>query len=101
MASAGPVALLILISVLSGFLLPIMCWILAYWQHKKKLHSLFRKTLALSLLPIISFVMLFYGKDYISAKYNLLYFFSTPFISFIIFLILFGFTIKSSRKHDL
>ena len=80
MASASPVAIIILIGMVGVIFLPMLWCCLAFWQKKRGLKALSRLSMMLSTIPILSVFGLFYGKE-ISANFLLIFFSVTPFIS--------------------
>jgi hypothetical protein len=101
MASASPVVFVLFVAMAGAILLPILWWCLAFWQRKHKLSGLSKLSMLLSIIPILSASVLHYGKE-ISAKYSLIFFSVTPFISFLLLIVLFVLTIyKARNKSDL
>jgi hypothetical protein len=60
---------------------------------------LFKLSIALSILPILSASAIHYGKE-ISAKYSLIFFTVTPFISSLLLMVLFVVTMYKVFKKD-
>lgn len=86
MASASPVAIMILIAMISAIILPLLWWLLAYYQRKKQLHRLSKISFIFSFTPVLS-VLGLYLREEISAKYLLIAFAATPFINVIAIII--------------
>ena len=80
MASASPVAMLILIAIASAIILPILWLLLAYYQRRKHLNRLSMISFLFSFTPILS-VLGLNLKDQISAKVLIITFSATPFIN--------------------
>jgi len=99
MASAAPVAFVILVAMAGAILLPLLWWFLAFWQRKYKLAGLFKLSIVLSIMPILSVLALHYGKE-ISAKYSLIFFSVTPFVSFFLLIVLLIITIYKTRNRS-
>lgn len=99
MASAYPVAIGILIAFFGAVLLPVLWWCLAYWQRKRKLLFLSKLSMFFSVIPILSVFGLMYGTE-ISAKYSVIFFFTTPYLSCIIFLAIFALTMFRVRSQN-
>ena len=87
MASASPVAFVILVGMAGAILLPILWWCLAFWQRKHNLNRLSKLSMVLSIIPILSVFALHYGKE-ISAKYSVIFFSATPFVSSLLLIVL-------------
>jgi len=86
MASASPVAIMILIAMASAVVLPILWWLLAYYQRKKQLNRLSIISFIFSFTPILSALGLNLREE-ISAKFLLIAFTATPFINVIAIII--------------
>jgi hypothetical protein len=99
MASAAPVAFIVLVAMCGAVLLPVLWWCLAFWQRKRKLKGLSKLSMALSIVPIFSVVVLHYGK-HISSKYSVIFFSATPFISIFLLIVLFVITIIKARNAN-
>jgi len=99
MGSAYPIGVLIIIAVVSAVVLPVLWLFLAYWQRKRKLLSLSNVSMMLSLLPVLIFLALYYGK-YISAKYSFIFFSVSPFLNILAFIVLFAYTIYKVRSYN-
>lgn len=100
MASAQPVAILILIAMGSAVLLPPLWWVLSYWQYKIKLSRLSKISLFLSVIQILSVGVLFLGKSILPAKLSVITFSLTPFLSMVLFIIILVVTIAKSRQRN-
>ncbi|HEY7885379.1 MAG TPA: hypothetical protein VIC08_10570 [Cellvibrionaceae bacterium] len=100
MASVAPVAFVILVAMAGAILLPLLWWVLALWQRKNKLLGLFKISMILSIIPIFSVLALYYGKEF-SAKYSVIFFALTPFISAFLLAAVFGVTVNKVRNSDL
>ncbi len=100
MASASPVAFVILVAMVGAVLLPLLWWGLALWQWKYKLRGLSKISLVLSIMPILSVLVLYNGKE-ISAKYSVILFSATPFISSFLLVVILGLTVYKVLKSDL
>ena len=98
MASAYPIAVLMIIALAGAVVLPPLYWLLAFWQRKLGLQKLFKFSLALSTLPVFSLLFLFFGKE-ISAKYSVLLFFTAP--VFCIFALIVIIVITSVKAYRL
>lgn len=100
MASASPVAFVILVAMVGAVLLPLLWWGLALWQWKYKLPGLSKISMVLSIMPILSVLALHYGKE-LSAKYSVIFFSVTPFISSFLLVVIFSLTVYKVRNSDL
>ena len=86
MASASPVAIMILIAMISAVTLPILWWFIVYFQYKKQLNRLKIISFIFSFTSILS-VLGLYLREEISAKFLVIAFFVTPFINVIAIII--------------
>jgi hypothetical protein len=100
MASASPVTFVILVAIIGAVLLPLLWWGLALWQRKYKLHGLSKISMVLSIMPILSVLSLQYGKE-ISAKYSMIIFSATPFVSVFLLVTIVGFSVYKVFNSDL
>lgn len=85
MASAGPVAIFIFLSVLGALVLPV-CWLLlAYFSKKLSLKYWPKVFLGFSIIPVASLALIFLSRDidYVSSKSVLLIYFITPIINIV------------------
>jgi hypothetical protein len=78
MASTSPLALIIVFALVGALILPLLWWILAFWQRKYSLFGFYKVSLLLSLMPIVSVIGLRLGGE-ISAKYSVIFFTVSPF----------------------
>ena len=99
MASASIVVFFIVVAMAGAILLPLLYWFLAFWQRKRKLIGLSNLSMVLSILPILSFSALYYGKE-ISAKYFLIFFSVTPFVSSLLLIVLLALTVYKARNRN-
>ena len=97
MASASPVAIMILIAMISAVILPVIWWLIAYYQHKKRLNRLKIISFIFSLTPILSVLGLDLREE-ISAKFLVIAFSVTPFINVIAIIIVCVITCFKVRK---
>jgi hypothetical protein len=98
-ASASPVALIIFIAMVGSILIPLLWWLLAFWQRKLRLTGLSNCSIALSAIPILSILGLFYGKS-VSAKYSVIFFSIAPFVSTFLLIVILILTISKARNYN-
>lgn len=99
MASTSPLALIIVFALVGALILPLLWWILAFWQRKYSLFGFYKVSLLLSLMPIVSVIGLRLGGE-ISAKYSVIFFTVSPFINLLAFITAFTITILKVRSQD-
>ena len=99
MASAYPVAIMIMIALVGAFILPVLWWWLAYYQRKKHLSTLSKVSFVFSFTSILS-VLGLYFRETISAKYILIVFSVTPFINVIAIIVVCIITYIIIRKQN-
>src|SRR5690606_1406230 len=89
LASAGPVALYLVLTLCGIVVFPIIWWALAFWMHRRGLVTCFRTSMALSLTPMLGGSMLYFSGEgsWVSAKAALTIFFLIPVINVIAILI--------------
>lgn len=101
MASAGPVAVFLLLAICGTVVLPIIWWVLAFWQHRRGFKAWFKVSMALSLTPILGGAMLYVGNEgsLISAKPALITFFLTPVANVVAILVTLATLLISEFRH--
>ena len=99
MASTYPLAVIIVFSLVCVVILPLLWLVLAMWQRRCGLLVSSRVSIVLSMMPIISILGLYYGKE-ISAKYSVIFFAVSPFISVLALGTLFLITIFNVRSQN-
>jgi hypothetical protein len=99
MASTSPLALIIVFALVGALILPLLWWILAFWQRKYSLFGFYKVSLLLSLMPIVSVIGLRLGGE-ISAKYSVIFFTVSPFINLLAFITVLTITILKVRSQN-
>ena len=99
MASASPIAIIIMIALAGAIILPILWWLLAYYQRKKHLSTLSKISFVFSFTSVLS-VLGLYFREVISAKYLFIAFSATPFINVIAIIVVCIITYIRIRKQN-
>ena len=91
-------AVLIFLAMAGTVVLPLFWWLLAFWQWKNRLVGFFYASISLSLMPICSWLLLYYGKE-VSAKHAMIIFSLLPFVNIITLIFLVVVTIVKVRNR--
>ncbi len=99
MASTSPLALIIIFALAGALVLPLLWWVLAFWQRRYSLFGFYKISILLSLMPIVSVIGLRFGGE-ISAKYSVIFFTVSPFINILAFIAVFAITVRKVRSQN-
>jgi len=100
MASTNPVAMFLMLALLGLCILSVVWLSMAYWQKRSHLNKLSKLSVLLSITPILSFVILYFGKAILS-KFSVIVFFITPVLNIILIFTILFITILKVRNNKL
>ena len=95
----GPIPLFIFLALAGALFLPVIWWLIAYWQRKKNLLQLYKVSLFFSLTPMASFGSLFM-RDFVPSEFALIVFSLTPVVNIFGVLVVLIITFIYARKTD-
>lgn len=98
MASAYPVAIFLMLAMAGLIIFPVFWLSIAYWQRKNRLNKMSKLSVALSITPILSFILLYFGES-ISPKFTVIVFFATPVINIIFLITILFITLFKVRRY--